>query len=38
MRPVLLATDAAAIRARRLLAAMIDAETRSDQPAPAAVA
>jgi vanillate O-demethylase monooxygenase subunit len=38
MRPVLLATDAAAIRARRLLAAMIDAEARSDQPVPLAIA
>jgi vanillate O-demethylase monooxygenase subunit len=38
MRPILLATDAAAIRARRLLAAMIEAEARVHEPAPAAVA
>jgi phenylpropionate dioxygenase-like ring-hydroxylating dioxygenase large terminal subunit len=32
MRPILLTTDAAAIRARRLLSAMIDAEARINEP------
>jgi phenylpropionate dioxygenase-like ring-hydroxylating dioxygenase large terminal subunit len=38
MRPILLATDAAAVRARRLLAAMIEAEARSVERTPAEMA